>query len=284
MATPEELLQAIQAMNTAQQWEGLARLSDPNLPATPLDALNGVNAAEERVYSQLQDLPEADRAQVLSTLRSSVTAHPLETLWGASSESLIVALSHAGPLTRRMIPGILAEHAFRRSVIPRLPAPWAVTPMDGEASYDFQLADSVGSVRVQVKLQRSQDLKPLVSPPPSGFVDGMFVVETDKSRKGTDAQGNQTRGYMFGSFDILAVSMFPSSQDWSKFLFTVDRWLLPKPTKAAWMHKYQPVPPAPNDDWTDDFTVAVEWFRSDVNKTVGGVKPVDPHLAALDLG
>jgi hypothetical protein len=81
----------------------------------------------------------------------------------------------------------------------------------------------------------------------------MFLVETDKSRKGTDSSGESTRGYRFESFDILAVSLFPSARDWSRFRYTLERRLWPRPSNAEWIYKYQPVAKAPNDDWTDDF-------------------------------
>ena len=38
----------------------------------------------------------------------------------------------------------------------------------------------------------------------------LYVVETQKTRAGTDNDGADTRPYRFGDFDILAVNMEPA--------------------------------------------------------------------------
>jgi len=54
-----------------------------------------------------------------------------------------------------------------------------------------------------------------------------FVVETQRTRGGKDKKSNSdTRPYHFGEFDILAVSMQPSTGNWNEFLYTVSSWLL----------------------------------------------------------
>lgn len=44
-----------------------------------------------------------------------------------------------------------------------------------------------------------------------GFEGEVFMTETQKTRTGTDGEENQTRPYRYGEFDILAVSMQPST-------------------------------------------------------------------------
>ena len=90
------------------------------------------------------------------------------------------------------------------------------------------------------------------------------MTETQKSRSGTDGTDgvdNQTRPYRYGEFDILAVSMQPSTARWDRYMFTVGRWLIQgkQPNEIATL---QPVSMTPNEVWTDDFSTAVHWLRS----------------------
>ncbi|MGC8639663.1 MAG: hypothetical protein ACP5XB_07260, partial [Isosphaeraceae bacterium] len=138
--------------------------------------------------------------------------------------------------------------------------------------YDYLLEDSVGRVRVQVKLQRKKGGKPMMASQGYKWLSGeMFAVETQKTRGGKDPQTKEdTRPYRFGEFDVLAVSMEPSVSRWDAFMFTVAKWLLPRPDDPNLLLKFQPVSPVPNEDWTDDFNVCVAWLRSGNVKTIGG--------------
>ncbi len=109
--------------------------------------------------------------------------------------------------------------------------------------------------------------------------NSMYVVETQRTRGGKDARtGEDTRPYRFGEFDILAVSMEPSTRRWDSFLFTVGKWLLPRPDDHRLILKFQPVPNEPNDYWTSDFEQSVVWFRSGVHNTIGGILDVDKRV------
>jgi len=67
----------------------------------------------------------------------------------------------------------------------------------------------------------------------------------------------------FGEFDILAVSMHPSTRDWSMFHYTVANWLVRVENDSNQIEKLQPVLAEPDDlTWTADFMTAVRWFRS----------------------
>jgi hypothetical protein len=93
----------------------------------------------------------------------------------------------------------------------------------------------------------------------------MFVVETQKTRGGKDSNGGDTRPYRFGEFDILAVSLHPSTDNWAKFRYSLGRSLLADPSVPTRIFKYQAVPMQPNDLWTDDIEECIEWLRSGRN-------------------
>ena len=131
------------------------------------------------------------------------------------------------------------------------------------------LTDVFGSVKIQVKLQRSKDLKPMTAREGfRRFSSDLFIVETQKTRGGTDAAGNSTRQYRFDEFDIIAVCMQPSCGNWSTFYYSLSRWLLLGDDDDSKLLKFQPVAMQPNEFWTDDFETAVRWLRSGVNKVI----------------
>ena len=101
-----------------------------------------------------------------------------------------------------------------------------------------------------------------------GFSEDVFVVETQRTRGG-ERGGQKTRPYRFADFDLLAVSLSPATGDWTEFRYTVARWLIPDPVDGALICKYQPIPPAPNADWSNDLAECIAWFRSGPQKTIG---------------
>src|SRR5205807_9043424 len=138
---------------------------------------------------------------------------------------------------------------------------WKTVQIVGDASYDFLIADNVGQVSIQVKMQRREKGVPLVRA-------GKFVVETQRTRTGKDAAGGATRPYRFGEFDLLAVSLHPSTNDWTRFLYTVGAWMRPRASDANLLEVLQPIPPYPNDDWTDQLETCIEWLRSGARRTI----------------
>jgi hypothetical protein len=90
----------------------------------------------------------------------------------------------------------------------------------------------------------------------------VHLVETQKTRTGRDGADNQTRPYRYGEFDVLAVSMQPSTGRWDRYMYILGRWLLPG-RKAGEVATLQPVAMVPNEFWTDDFSVVAAWFRAD---------------------
>lgn len=238
----------------------------------------------------LDSMTEEERRQVLTYLRSLLPRHVVEEQLMISSDGILHALGRAGDFTVRMIRGVFAEAAFASDILPPLAPVWReLSTGAGDPSYDFLLTDQdpgpassreaagpYPQVRVQVKMQRSEGGKPLLASETWSsriqWPSDHYVVEVQKSRKG-ERSGKSTRPYRFGEFDILAVSLGPSQGRWSAFVYTVERWLLPDPRIPSQLLIYQPVSPVDNDSWTSDFTRAVAWLRSGINKRITGDTP-----------
>jgi hypothetical protein len=134
----------------------------------------------------------------------------------------------------------------------------------GNHAYDYLLQNERDTVRVQVKMQRQKNQRPMMANEAYRHLPAdTFVVE---GARGKDPQtGDDTRPYRYGDFDVLAVSMHPSTNNWDRFIFTVADWLLPADRHNCIL-KFQPVPKQPNHDWTDDFLEVVRWLRSGIKK------------------
>lgn len=219
---------------------------------------------------------------IFRELRKLHAIHEFEAIIGAPAEMILEAVHRAPELTRRMLRGVIADAAFRTSTVAALESHgWRDITPEGNFAYDYVLHDGLGPVTVQVKLQRSARGAPVVrSGERFSFGPTVFISETQKTRTGTDGEDNQTRPYRYGEFDVLAVSMQPSSGKWDEFMYTLGRWLLPgkKPGEIATL---QPVANTPNDFWTDDFRVAAAWFRAeDGGKRIKDKTPPKKPVAA----
>jgi hypothetical protein len=223
----------------------------------------------EEIQRLLRLCSPAQRLGIFRSLRQVFPIHPLEAQLNTEAEVILEAIQRAAGLTLRMIRGVIAEAAFRVEVVERLRG-WRDTTPPGDLAYDYWLEDSKGPVRVQVKLQRSREGRPMrANEAVRAFPADMYVAESQKTRAGRKRKtGGSTRPYRFGEFDLLAVAMQPSTNRWDSFLYTVANWLLPSPTDAAELRKFQPVAATPNEDWTDNFRTAVAWFRSGLRKTI----------------
>lgn len=219
-----------------------------------------------------------EQAALFQELRARHLIHEFEEVIGAPAEMILEAVHRAPELTRRMLRGVIADAAFRQFAIPPLAAAgWRdVTPV-GNFAFDYKLDDGHGPVTVQVKLQRSERGAPVVRRgKPYGFASDVHIVETQKTRTGTDGDDKQTRPYRYGEFDVLAVSMQPSTRRWDRYMYTLGRWLLPGRNTGE-LATLQPVALQPDDFWTDDFAMAAQWFRSeDRNKRMAGTAPAKP--------
>jgi hypothetical protein len=196
-------------------------------------------------------------------LRARHLIHEFEQVIGAPAEMILEAVHRAPELTRRMLRGVIADAAFRQHVVRSLDGfGWRDVTPQGNFAYDYMLDDGAGPITVQVKLQRSEKSAPVVRRGARYGCDEMVhIVETQKTRTGTDGDDNQTRPYRYGEFDVLAVSMQPSTGKWDRYMYSLGRWLLPG-RKASEIATLQPVAMSPNQFWTDDFRIATQWFRA----------------------
>jgi hypothetical protein len=217
----------------------------------------------EEIRSLLARCSVEERQMIFNELRSEHQIHPYEAMVGAPAEMILEAVYRAPELTRRMLRGVIADAAFRTFAMAKLvQAGWKDVTPDGNHAFDYSLDDGRGPITVQVKLQRSERGSPVTKNGARyGFPGPVFLTETQKTRTGTDGVRGQTRPYRYGEFDVLAVSMQPSSQRWDSFRFTLGRWLITgkRPGEIA---TFQPVTMEPGEFWTDDFQVAALWFRN----------------------
>jgi hypothetical protein len=211
-----------------------------------------------------------ERRMLFKTLRHEFPIHKLEKQLNTSAEVILEAISRASDLTLRGIRGIIAEAAFKQDIIVPFTSnssAWKEINHTGDQSFDFALNDGSGPVTIQVKMQRQKEQRPMLASEASKKMFAMltdyYVVETQRTRGGKDKDGKATRPYKFGEFDILAVALHPSTGNWSDFRYTVERWLVPTPGTPGEIFKYQPVPMAPDDCWTNDLATVIKWFRSD---------------------
>lgn len=210
-----------------------------------------------------QCTPE-DEAVLFREMRARQLIHEFERVIGAPAEMILEAVHRAPELTRRMLRGVIADAAFRTFVVPSVASHgWRDVTPEGNFAYDYKLDDGAGPVTVQVKLQRSERGVPVVrNGAKYGFADDVFMTETQKTRTGTDGEDKRTRPYRYGDFDVLAVSMQPSTGKWDRYMYTLGRWLL-LGKDVGEIATLQPVSKAPDGWWTDDFRTVVQWLRAD---------------------
>lgn len=217
------------------------------------------------IKAALAATTQENRKQVFEMLREEFPIHDLEKQWNARAEVILEAIARAPDLTKRGIRGVIAEASFNQHVVvPGLPKGWKDETPKGDIPFDFNLVDKTGPIRVQVKMQRLEKRVPKQWK----SLQNYFVVETQKTRSGKDSSGEDTRPYRFGEFDVLAVSLHPSTGNWTRFMYTVSDWLLPREGDVSRIAVYQPVCAVPNEDWCADFETVVSWFRQKKKKRI----------------
>lgn len=227
----------------------------------------------------------ADEQRALRQYFSELVPHPLEREWGIDAETILNAIQRSSDLTRRGVRGIIAEAVFETAVIPSIAASgWAPAQLTGDLAYDVRLDRGTQTARIQIKLQRLEKAVPKLYYPGHYDEGTLYVVEVQKTRGGkkkskkrlpregavveTVEEVEETRPYRFGDFDILAVNMHPSSGDWKNFRYTVASWLLPRAEDQALIEIFQPVASVPNDVWTDNLSVCLDWYMSGQKRSV----------------
>jgi len=173
----------------------------------------------QEIKRLIDECSEEQCKDVLLYIRQRVDIHPLEKQLNCSAEIILESIARAADITLRGIRGIITEVAFKHGILDKL-ATWRdITPV-GELPYDFLLTDGSRQVNIQVKMQRKKKQVPLVK-------RGKWIVETQRTRAGMKG-GKETRPYKFGEFDILAVSLQPSTNNWNDFMYTVGSRLMPR--------------------------------------------------------
>lgn len=227
----------------------------------------------EQILQLLEKCSNEQKREIFQHLRKNISIHPIEKKLNVQAETILEAIDRASDLTLRGVRGIIAEASFVLNVTNKLKGWEDITPK-GDHSYDFFLKDKKGKIRIQLKMQRLKNQRPMTANEGYKILDSnMYVVETQRTRGGKNPRtGESTRPYKFGEFDILAVSMHPSTNDWSNFFYTVADWPLPRKEDPKLLLKFQPVPKMLNKYWTDDFETCVNWFREKTKKKVSGQK------------
>jgi hypothetical protein len=213
----------------------------------------------QEIKRLIDECSEEQCRDVLQYIRQRLDIHPLERQLNCSAEIILESIARAADITIRGIRGIITEVAFKHEIVDQLGGWRDITPI-GELPYDFLLTDGTRQVNIQVKMQRKQKQVPLVR-------RGQWRVETQRTRSGTKG-GEQTRPYRFGKFDILAVSLQPSTGNWNRFMYTVGTWLIPRTTDAGLIRVMQPVSMTPDDDWTDNLEACIGWHFSGRTRTI----------------
>lgn len=223
----------------------------------------------EQIKSLLESCSVSQRRKIFDFLRAEFPIHPIETELNAKAEIILEAIARSSDLIQRGVRGVIAEAAFGQYVLGQI-KDLKRLQVSGDPPYDFLVDDGKGKLRVQVKMQRLKDHKPMMAKQAYRRLPAdMYVVETQRTRGGKDATtGEDTRPYKFGEFDILAVSMHPSTKNWASFMCTVTKWLLPREENRKLILKFQPVAMRSNDRWTEDFNTCIEWFRAGVKKRI----------------
>jgi hypothetical protein len=209
----------------------------------------------EELLQRVPTWPEVQRRQLFDVLRKSLLIHPYEHEINAKAEVILEAVSRSSDLTKRGIRGIVAEASFVIEVLPKI-VTWdnrtAMIPV-GNYSFDALVERPGVQVRIQVKMQRQKNHRPMTAN--EGYRDlpsDCWVVEVQRTRGGEDPTGENTRPYRFGEFDLLAVSMECSSRDWKSFMYAPANRLQADPKDSRCIRKFQAVPKAPIGFWTDN--------------------------------
>lgn len=207
----------------------------------------------------LEDMTAHEREQLLRLLRDryGIKIHPIEIRWNTSAESILEAIDTAGDLTQRGVRGVLAEATFRSVVLRTSLLRWRELSIVGEQPYDLLLDDGQGSVRVQVKLQRRIGGIPMYFKKSSD----QFVVETQRTRGGKRKNDEQSRPYRVTEFDVLAVCLHPSANDWTRFAYCATRDLLVRADDPQLLDVMQPIPVNGSESWSYNFEWVVTRFR-----------------------
>lgn len=249
----------------------------------------------ENIKTLIQSLAPSELQSLAAYFRAKLPKHALEVKWGITYDVILDAINRAQDITQRGVRGVIAEAVFESEVLPTIKG-WRSVPVIGDLPYDFKIQkdSSKQAVTIQVKLQRTVKGIPLAR---KVFGAESYVVEVQKTRTGkkkltsksgsteplpakVEAEVVSTRPYRFGDFDILAVNMQPLTRDWSRFMYTVGSWLMPRTgsNQSHLIEIMQPVNSTHSDVWTDSIEECIEWFLSGEKKRVFDLEAVKKRV------
>jgi hypothetical protein len=169
---------------------------------------------------------------------------------------------------------------------------WRPVEVIGDLPYDFKIQreSDKREIKIQVKLQRTQGGEPLTR---RLFGPDTFIVEVQKTRSGTKRKRKEaispksaptapekTRPYQFGDFDIIAVNMQPCTHDWTRFVYTVAAWLMPRASDKKLIEIMQPVSANRTQTWTNSIDECMCWFLSGEKKVIFDLQSAKKRLLA----
>lgn len=178
--------------------------------------------------------------------------HPLETELKAPASDILEAISR-GFRSVMNVKGQIAELYLYRK-LQELEKQGIIANLDWrdvDDEPDFFLEYQGRRISIECKNVRNERYK-------SGIYKGWFKAETQKTRSGTDPKtGKPTRAYSVDRFDILAVCLFNQTMEW-RYLFCPSRDLRRHDELPDRLATFQPVPPTPQGNWTDDLRAALD--------------------------
>lgn len=245
----------------------------------------------ESVKRLIESLTPSELQSLASYLRSKLPRHALEDKWEISYELILDAIYRSQDIVQRGVRGVIAEAVFEAKVLPTIKG-WRSAPVIGDLPYDFKIQrdSDKREIKIQVKLQRTQGGQPLMR---AFFGPDTFIVEVQKTRSGTKRKQKgavspksaptapeKTRPYQFGDFDIIAVNMQPSTRDWTRFMYTVGSWLMPRAGDKKLIEIMQPVSSKRSQVWTGNLDECIRWFLSGEKKLIFDMKAAKRTLLA----
>lgn len=134
-----------------------------------------------------------ERRAIFTQLRHEFPIHTIEAALNVTAEVILDAISRSDDLILRGIRGVIAQAAFGLDVVGSSPG-WKDTTQGENLPYDFLLTDGYGNVRVQVKMQRQKNHRPMMANEGYRYLSPhMYAVETQRTRGGKDNSGADTR-------------------------------------------------------------------------------------------
>jgi hypothetical protein len=86
------------------------------------------------------------------------------------------------------------------------------------------------------------------------------AIASGKAGETAEPDSAVGRSYSFGEFDILAVNTHAVTHKWTDFRYALSSRLRPHPSHRSLVDEIQLVSLRPNDVWTDDLGVCLDWF------------------------